>query len=497
MGHIAVLDVGKTNKKVRVYDDDYHCVEERYVSIPADESGEVDFEKTEDTARWFLDTLAEVNRDHPVDAVAVSTHGATWVGLDEAGELALPVIAYTTDPGEDLHAAFYKACRSTPEEMHDELFTPNLGALANLAKGIFFARHRFPDRFAGIRTILHYPQYFGHLLTATAAVETTYTGCHSYLWDYRKAEVSRVADALEIREMLPAPVRHAGDRLGTVTEAVAARTGLAGDTVVSLGIHDSNASLLPLLIQIEEPFVLNSTGTWCVAMAPGSEPALSESEMRQGVFFNCDAFGRPVKTSIFMGGQEHDTWLGRLRESRGLEGFPDFDADVAESLLRSGGLFFFPGVMPGTGPFPDSTSRLRHGQDEWTLDAIRGGAAGPDVPAETLYLMLNASLAVQSAAQLSAAGLEDGMPIVLEGGFRKNRAYQAMLQAMFPHSTVKTTDLEEATAFGAALTARAARDGVPLSSLKDTFAIGMETLELPRLPAMPHYAKVYAEAIGG
>ncbi len=77
-----------------------------------------------------------------------------------------------------------------------------------------------------------------------------------------------LADHLGIRDRFAAPVPP-GTILGPVLPEVARRTGLAPDTPVAAGIHDSNASLVPHLIDRHAPFGVVSTGTWVVVMAVG------------------------------------------------------------------------------------------------------------------------------------------------------------------------------------------------------------------------------------
>jgi sugar (pentulose or hexulose) kinase len=146
-----------------------------------------------------------------------------------------------------------------------------VGSLINVGKKLFFAKKHFPQGFARIDSILNYPQYFGYLFTGKKGAEPTYVGCHTYLFDFDKKEYSSVARKLGIVEKLPPVIARSWEVLGTVTPRVAAETGLPPDCVVTMGIHDSNSSLLPYLVKGHGNFVLNSTGTWCVAMHPAAE----------------------------------------------------------------------------------------------------------------------------------------------------------------------------------------------------------------------------------
>jgi L-fuculokinase len=495
MGAIAVFDVGKTNKKLLIYDESLAVIDQAYTPFPADESDPVHVEDLDGMEAWFLDRLKEAASKHDIQVVAVTTHGATAATIDRDGNRALPLVAYTTDPGEDFHERFFALCGDA-RALHRELATPPLGGLTNLAQGILYWKEHFGAAFDRVWKILPFPQYFAFRLTGRPAADTTYLGCHSYLYDFRTGGYSRVVDALGIRDRLPDRIAPSGEVLGSVSPAMAERTGLSTETRVVHGIHDSNASLLPFLIQSDEPFVLNSTGTWCVAMSPSESAELSDADMDAGVFCNCSAFGNPVRTSIFMGGQERAAWMDLL-EGNGLHALPDFDPGVTASVLETAKEFILPGVMAGTGPFPHSTSRLVVDGNAAALAALQKDASGSPVMANAARLVsvLSCGLAVQSARQLRQTGAKDGMPIYVEGGFRNNRTYQAVLGSLFPTSPLILTELKEATAFGGALLGLAALRGEDPHALKDAFTIQKASSEETRFEAAKAYAAAFEAAV--
>jgi len=496
MSQIAVLDVGKTNKKLLVFDERLAVVDEAYTSIEADESGELAVERVDATTEWFLEQLEAMASKHEIGAISVTTHGATWVGVGADGSPALPVIAYTNEPGEAFARRFYERV-GDPVELHRKYATGNFGALVNLAKGIAFGQERFPEEFARVVAVMTFPGYFSFVLTGKRGVECTYAGCHSYLLDFAAMAWSPVVDALGIRALLPAAIARPGDVLGPLSSAVAERTGLSREVVVTHGIHDSNASLLPYLIRHDDPFVLNSTGTWCVAMCPAETAAMSDRDIETGVFCNCDAFGHPARTGIFMGGAEWETWGEAIQKVTGTEGIPAYDPAVYQQVLDAADTFIFPGVVPGTGPFPRSTSRLWERGTCYSLEDIKAGKAKPECFADATraYAVLNCGVAVQSREQLVGVGLQDGMPIYVEGGFRKNLDYQALLAAFFPSSAIVLTDMKEATAFGSALLGLAAMTGRALEDLGDVFEIVGEPAGVATLAGVEAYRQAYIERV--
>jgi sugar (pentulose or hexulose) kinase len=495
--HVVVLDIGKTNKKLLAFDENLKVVESIVENISADESGDIHFERVDAIDEWFLGGLKKLAAEIEIGAVSITTHGATFACVGADGELSVPLIAYTTDPGEEFNKRFF-AKYGDARELHKRLSTPQLGAIANVGRGIEFARENFPAEFAETTAILNYPQYFGFVLSGVKGADSTYSGCHSYLWDFDTKSWSFMADEMGIRNLLPPEILSTEIPLGTVSAETAEKTGLAPDTIVGRGIHDSNASLLPYIIKSTGRFVLNSTGTWCVAMCPAKDVSLSESDLDMGIFHNVDVFTNPVKTALFMGGEELRVHMEAMEKRAGLSGHPDFNPETYQKIIDEKRIFVLPGALPGTGPYPNSTSAVVEDGKTYLLSDI---VAGEDVPpcysdAETAYAAVNISLAVQTSKMLRGVGLQDGMTIYTEGGFRNNPGYLALLSALNPGCTSLLSDIPEATAFGAALLGKAALEKRPLKELKADFEIQTDKAPQATFEGLDAYDDAFAELAG-
>ncbi len=497
---LGVLDIGKTNKKVAVYSDNLDCLAVRKRTIETRRQDGLDIEDIETVVDWFLGQLKELGAEYPIRSITVTTHGATLVCLDENGVPSVPPVAYTNEVPGSVHEEFWKAAGNSAE-LQKRTATAEIKPLINPAKLLWFLRDKWPEDFARTRHILFYPQYFAYRLTGRVAADITYTGCHSYLWDFEKNDWSSVADLLGIREMLPEKPGLSADELGPVSAEVAALTGLSPETRVTLGIHDSNSSLVPYLITQNEDFVLNSTGTWCVAMHPEKEVRFTEEELGKMVFYNLSYQGQPVKTSILMGGLEYAFYADLLMKVHGRNDWPDYSPEMYADILRGRSTFILPSIVPGTGQFPESVARVVEGARSFSIDELSAGSLdNGTLPRafehyESGFALANLSLAIQTRIALRRVGLRPGTQVFIEGGFRQNANYRALLSALLPENPIFLTALEEATSFGAALVSKALADGVPVGSLGKYVKLDKQPVAPARLDGLEEYAAAFVRQL--
>jgi sugar (pentulose or hexulose) kinase len=524
---IAVIDIGMTNKKMAVYDDSLRQLDAKYrVFDPLIVDGLQchDLDAMED---WFLETLAAAGKQFPIKAIAVSAHGATFVCLGKDGKAALPCVYYTHEPGRDFHRRFYERFGAAAD-LQAVTGTPAFDAMINPAKGIFFAQEQFPAAFENVRAVLPYPQYWGFRLTGNMGVESTYMGCHTYLWDQVNGGLSSVARGLGLARLLPDKLHKSWDVLGTISAGIAEKTGLPRQTVVTMGIHDSNASLLPHFAKkgnargaaggvtegaagSEPGFTLNSTGTWCVMMNPVTQYGFAPDELGKVVFFNISAFGTPVKTAIFLGGQEFEAWSKILMAVHNRQDIPPYNETLCRKILAEADCFLLPELTAGTGQFPGSKPGVVEGGKFFSYGEIASNAANPakfaanpagfaNLPRcfadyEKGIAVLKISLVMQSLVALERTGLQPGSAIITEGGFRKDKAYNSLLSAAFGSNKTYLTGIAEATALGAAMAAKMALTGKSLAELAGDFEIDYQEVEKIDIPELFTYRKAWMKQI--
>jgi len=491
---IIALDVGKTNKKIVVYDDEMRHLAFRIREIGTIRVEGFDVEDVDAIFKWFLGELKEFGRSFPIRVITVSAQGATAVCVGADGRPSLPPIAYTNEVDVGVHKRFW-ATMGDVHELQRLTATAEIKPLINLGKLLWFQKEHWPEDFEQTVHVLFFPQFFSYLLSGVASADITYTGCHTFLWDYSKNKWSFVVDKLGIRDMLPESPGLPHDGLGCISAAVASETGLATNTLVTLGIHDSNASLIPYLISQKEDFLLNSTGTWCVAMHPVKTVEFAPEELGKMVYYNLSYRGDPVKTSILLGGLEYSFYSNILMKRHGRSDWPIYDPAMYSSILKERQSFIFPTLMPGTGQFPNSMARVIDEGEVFLADDLVKEKQWPRVFENYLrgFALANLSLAIQTRVALRRVGLVPGTKMFIEGGFRHNKNYLALLGALLPDNPIYVTTLEEATSFGSALCAKSLVDGVALPSLAGYVNLNKQLVQPAALLELENYADAFME----
>ena len=486
---IAVIDIGMTNKKIVVYDNSLNQLEARYRIFKPKIVKNMETHDLEAMEEWFITELRVFANKYPVKALAVSAHGGTFVCLNKEGKSVLPCVFYTHEPGENFHHLFYERFGNALE-LQARTGTPAFKAMINLAKGIYFAQEQFKEEYKKTNTILPYPQYWGFRFTGKMGLESTYMGNHTYLWDQVDNKFSIVAKKLGADSLMPDKLCKPWDILGTISAEFASKTGLSKETVVTMGIHDSNSTLLPHFAKKgNQGFLLNSTGTWCVIMNPVEEYGFAPDELGKMVFFNISAFGTPVKTAIFLGGMEFETWSHLiLKQHR--NGFSYWNEKLYCSILKEKRLFLLPELTPGSGQFPFSRARIIEDGKNYLFGEF------DSIPPcftnyEKIFAVLRLSLVMQTLTALERVGIKNGHEVYVEGGFDKDTSYNLLLSSALVNNSVYLTSINEATALGAAMTAKMALSNESLTDLAGDFEINYKEQEKSFFPELDAYREAW------
>ena len=414
MNHVAIFDIGKTNKKAFVFDEDYRIVWKKTATLP--ETTDDDGFPCEDISllqHWILETAEALRRnpDFNIKAVNCTAYGASFVHLDAGGQPVAPIYNYLKPFPEDLQSRFLEKY-GPAEKLCLETASPWLGHLNSGLQLYWLKRHK-PFIFNKIHISLHLPQWVAYLLSgafppstvhrppSTVFSEMTSLGCHTMLGDFRKNDYHDWVKAEGIVEKFPPIVR-------------------PGTAVQPTGLHDSSAALIPYLASFREPFVLISTGTWSISLNPFNAEPLTAAELARDCLCYLTPEGKPVKAARYFGGHEHDEAVKKIAGAHGVE--PEFYKNP--KLVGEGG----------------------NAKDiQKAMDAYAG--------------FMRELVAKQVASTRLAIGQSPVRRIFVDGGFSKNEWYMQLLAAAFPEMEVFAAEVAQATALGAALAVRGGRNG--------------------------------------
>lgn len=413
---IAVFDIGKTNKKLLVFNEQYEIVHEESVRLQdiTDEDG-FSCEDIDALTAWVKDRFEMLAADHHfnIGAVNFSGYGASMVFLDHEGKLMRPLYNYLKTYPESLNEKFYRdyggrdvLCRQTA--------SPALGSL-NSGLQLYRLKYEKPAIYDQVKYALHLPQYLSYFLSGSLHSELTSIGCHTHLWDFDKNQYHNWVVKEGLAEKFP-PIRRADELAGFNKEKIK----------VGMGLHDSSSALIPYISSFSEPFVLLSTGTWCISLNPFNCDPLKRDELLQDCLCFLSFQGLQVKAARLFAGYEHEQETKRIAEH--------FNIPV-ESFASI--------------PFSK-------GQKEWFVITASGSKSfgARDLTLfenhEEAYYHLIADIVDQQKRSLELV-IGDAKHIFVDGGFSRNEVFMHFLAQAFPSIEVYAASVSQASAVGAAL----------------------------------------------
>jgi sugar (pentulose or hexulose) kinase len=434
---IAIFDVGKTNKKLFLFDDNYKIVFERSARFieTVDEDG-FPCENLDSLKLSVFDSLREVFRlkDFEIKAINFCSYGASFVYLNQDGKGCAPLYNYLKEYPENLKKQFYDTYGGE-EEFSFRTASPVLGSL-NSGMQLYRIKYEKPDLFKKIKYALHLPQYLSYLITSAVYSDITSVGCHTNLWDFQKNEYHSWVKKEGILEKL-APIFPCNE--------VVPASFPGSNYSVGIGLHDSSAALIPYLVNFHEPFILLSTGTWCISLNPFDDSPLTKEELQKDCLCFMSFEGKPVKASRLFAGYEHEQQVKRIadhfNQSAPRYRTMDFNPEIIAALQKKNQ--GFKNLQPDKNILKTSFFSKRELSD-FAND-------------EEAYhqLMLDIMNQQYSSTQLVLKGTKVKR-IFVDGGFSKNIIYMNLLACCFPDIEIFAASMAQATAMGAALSIHSA-----------------------------------------
>jgi sugar (pentulose or hexulose) kinase len=200
---------------------------------------------------------------------------------------------------------------------------------------------------------------------------------------------------------------------------------------VGIGLHDSSAALIPYRVRFREPFLLLSTGTWCITLNPFNNTPLTPAELQQDCLCYLDYKGHPVKAARLFLGPQYEAGVKRIsahfNQSNGRYSGVSFDAAITATVKQKAATWGFEKV-------PFEACDLHRFEND--IEAYH-------------YLMLH--LVQQQCRSIQLVLQPDIKQLFVDGGFSKNEVFMNLLATHFPEQEVYAASMAQGTALGAAL----------------------------------------------
>jgi sugar (pentulose or hexulose) kinase len=327
---------------------------------------------------------------------------------------------------EDVLKGFYETYGGI-EEFCRKTASPALGMLNSGLQALWFKRKK-SDQFNKIRVILHFPQYLSYCFTGKIASEYTSIGCHTALWDFD----NRCYHTWITKEGINLPDPVANSQVYDVY--------FQGQTIkTGIGVHDSSSSLVPYFKGTKEQFILISTGTWCIFMNPFNTESLTTDQLKRDSLCYLSVQHQQVKSSRLFLGHIHDVNVERISKHFG----------VNTSYYKT--------VKPDTRELSwliGNIEKRIYFQNSFREDFIDHTVnLGIFRSFEEAYHQLIHDLVSLGMESLNLIIPEDDKTeiVYISGGFARNEIFVKLLASCLPGKKVYTSEIDNATALGAAM----------------------------------------------
>ncbi|MBL7700010.1 MAG: carbohydrate kinase [Chitinophagaceae bacterium] len=423
-----IFDIGKTNKKAFVFDNNYKIIYEESHRIPEikDEDG-FPCDDLETLTEWILATLKKItsSKEFRISAVNFSSFGASFVHINELGQPLLPLYSYLKPLSPEIKNKFFSDYGGEAK-ISRETASP---VLDSLNSGLQLYRLKYEK---SIHTkpgySLHLPQYLSYLVTRKVYSDITSIGCHTMLWNFEKDDYHDWVNKEGLLKRL-APVYPSSQLLDAESKWGQLKSGI--------GLHDSSSAITPYLATFREPFALISTGTWSISLNPFNHRTLTSKELEQDCLCFFSYRKKPVKASRFFAGNVHEQAekriAGQFNKKNNFFNQVRFDTGIVETLEKKFHQDARTEFVPGPVLFDDREMSDFNSYEEAYHQLIL----------DIIHLqVLSTNLVLEGSG---------ARKIFVDGGFSKNEVFMKLLARAYTDYEVYSATVAQASAIGAAL----------------------------------------------
>lgn len=424
----AIFDIGKTNKKFLLFDNNYKVVFEKEKNFnEAEDDDGFACENIKALKEWITTSLRKIisDSDYHISQLNFSTYGATLVYLDEKGNRVAPIYNYLKPVDKSYFDEFYEKYEGE-EEFCRKTASPPLGML-NSSLQIYWLQNEKPEYWDKTKYILHFPQYLSYLFTREIVSEYTSIGCHTGMWNFDKMKYHSWLKEEGIK--LPKPI---GNRESFKVE-------IGGQKIdVGIGIHDSSASLVPFFEAADEPFILISSGTWAINLNPFNDNNLTTEQLQNDCLCYLSVNQKQVMASRLFLGHIHEVNTKLLSQhfNKPEDRYKNIESDGKriDKIFESSKLIFFKQGIPENYKLDqsklDEFQNYRHAYHQLMFELCY-------FEVEQIKRIMQSNRNIQK--------------LFIAGGFVHNKLFTDYLHRFFPDMEIETSELKNSTALGAAM----------------------------------------------
>jgi len=426
---IAIFDIGKTNKKILLFDKNFEVVYNssiRFDEVVDDDNFPCD--DIESIKKWIQHEIKNIQEEgvYAVKAINFSTHGATLVYLDKKGKRITPLYNYLKPLDHVDFNEFYNKYGGV-NDFSRKTASPAYGML-NTGLQMYWLKNYKPHYWNKVEAILHYPQYLSYLFTKKVTADYTSVGAHTATWDFDSMNYHSWLSEENIK--LPEPTNGKEATVATVNDE---------EIAIGSGLHDSSSSIIPLLKKNHgSEFILLSTGTWIISMNPFSKEILTQNQLNN----NCLCFMTPekqqVKSSMQFLGRIHEVYLEALSSYFKVDIDTHLHLKLDKNLCKE--------VI-------SKSSRVFLAEEIGTEFEAKEFLLKQFENYESAYyqLVFEISKKVINAIDLILDENSNLKDIYISGGFNRNEIFIKFLSLLKPYITIRIPANKNESALGAAL----------------------------------------------
>jgi L-fuculokinase len=439
---ILILDCGATNVKACLVDTTGHIIEShslpnQTVADPHYTGGLIwDIDDIWNKLAICCQKVCSAAENAEIIAITVTTFGVDGTAVMKDGTLCYPVISWQCQRTEKVEKNIHKYF--DPEWLYQ---TTGLQSYHfNTINKLIWLKENRPDVLRKMDYYVLMPSLILYRLTGQFITDTTMAGT-SMLTELRKRSFStEILNKLGLDSSIFPPMAEPGTVFGQITKEAAEKMGIKPGLAVIAAGHDTQFAILGSGAGVNQPVL--SSGTWEILMVRASAEFLQVPSKDSGVTIELDALPGLVNIGVQWVASGVLEWISRLL-------YPDISArsssystiinEAANIPAGSNGVMIVPELFPG------GISGKQGNIGGLTHETTRAHIYRACLEALSYYTYYGLD-------KLQLASNYKAKSIICVGGGSKNPLWNQIRSDVIG-VPVKTLDMKETTALGAAMVA--------------------------------------------